>query len=75
MRAVEPTGAKPLTNEELEVLALLITGVTDDVAAMTLGVSDRTIRARLRSAMDKLGARSRVEVGYLAAKASYFEGA
>ena len=54
-----------------EVLALLETGVTDDVAARQLGVSTRTIRRRVAAVMDLLGASSRFEAGVKAAQTGW----
>jgi DNA-binding NarL/FixJ family response regulator len=47
--------------------------MTDDDARARLGLSRRTFERRLRGAFDKLGARSRLEAGYLLAKASWLE--
>lgn len=48
---------------ERRLMALLATGMTDEQAANELGWSRRTLQRRLKSAMEKLGARSRVEAG------------
>ena len=47
------------TDEERAVASLLVTGMTDEMAARRLGLSRRTFRRRLKALMDKLGARSR----------------
>lgn len=50
-----------LDSETLAVLALLADGHTTDRIARELGVSERTVRRRLRSAADRLGAESTIE--------------
>lgn len=52
-----------LDTHERRLMALLATGITDEQAAHELGWSRRTLQRRLKSAMDKLGARSRLEAG------------
>ncbi len=54
-----------------EILEMLTTGVTDDVAARHLHVSARTIRRRVAAVMDLLGASSRFEAGVKAAQAGW----
>ena len=54
-----------------EILEILKSGVTDDVAARSLGVSTRTIRRRVSAVMDLLGASSRFEAGVRAAEAGW----
>lgn len=54
-----------LDEEELRVMALLVIGLTDEAAAARLGWTHRTFRRRLKSAMEKLGARSRMQAGFL----------
>ncbi|WP_145986129.1 MULTISPECIES: helix-turn-helix transcriptional regulator [unclassified Pseudonocardia] len=49
-----------------EVVRTLRAGLTDEVAARTLGLSVRTYRRRVGSLMRRLGARSRFEAGFLA---------
>ena len=62
---------EPPTPEEASVLALLVAGCTDECAAATLGVSPRTVRRRLGTAMRKLGAPSRLAAGYRLAAAGW----
>lgn len=49
-----------------EVVRALRSGQTDEAAARQLGLSVRTYRRRVGSLMQRLGARSRFEAGYLA---------
>jgi DNA-binding CsgD family transcriptional regulator len=60
--------ASGLTPEEERALRELALGYTDEVAAARLGMSRRTLRRRVREAMDKLGARSRFQMGVLYAR-------
>lgn len=69
-----PTRPPGPTDDEARVLRLLGTGITDDVAAERLGWTPRTLRRRLRAAMDKLGASSRFQAGMLAERAGWLEG-
>jgi hypothetical protein len=68
-------GVKPedsLADESVrEILAILKSGVTDEVAARQLGVSDRTIRRRVAAVLDLLGASSRFEAGAKAVESGW----
>ena len=68
----ESTTAQP-TDDELALLRLLSRGLTDEVVAQKLGLTGRTLRRRLRSAMDKLDASSRFEAGYKLAHSGWLE--
>jgi DNA-binding NarL/FixJ family response regulator len=48
---------------EHELLGLLLAGSTDELAAIRLGISERTVRRRVASLMKMLDARSRFEAG------------
>lgn len=61
------------TDDELALLRLLARGFTDEVVAQKLGLTGRTLRRRLRSAMDKLDASSRFEAGYKLALSGWLE--
>ena len=61
----------PPTDEERAVASLLVTGMTDEMAARRLGLSRRTFRRRLKALMDKLGARSRFQAGYMLAETGW----
>ncbi len=54
-----------------ETLQLLESGATDEAAARQLGVSVRTVRRRVATVMDLLGAESRFEAGVKAAQAGW----
>ena len=68
----ERTTAQP-TEDELALLRLLSRGLTDEVVAQKLGLTGRTLRRRLRSAMDKLDASSRFEAGFKLARSGWLE--
>lgn len=53
---------------EKEVLNLLATGLTDEVAGRKLGISSRSIRRQMAALMERLGASSRFEAGLKAAQ-------
>jgi DNA-binding NarL/FixJ family response regulator len=59
------------TDEERAVASLLVTGMTDEMAARRLGLSRRTFRRRLKALMDKLGARSRFQAGFMLAETGW----
>ena len=52
----------------LQVLTLLVSGMQDQAIARLLGVGHSTIDRRVRRVMDALGAKTRTQVGYLAAR-------
>lgn len=54
-----------------EILGILSSGVTDEVAARQLGVSTRTIRRRVAAVLTLLGAQSRFEAGAKAVQAGW----
>ncbi|MFE9779071.1 helix-turn-helix domain-containing protein [Streptomyces sp. NPDC005775] len=59
------------TEGELEVLALLLAGISDRRTAAQLGVSIRTVERRTRRLMDLAGADSRLQLGWHAARAGW----
>jgi DNA-binding NarL/FixJ family response regulator len=50
-----------LSAEERELLRLLSEGTSADVIGRRLGLSDRTVRRRLRSVCDRVGVDSPIE--------------
>ncbi|MPQ98770.1 hypothetical protein GB931_12730 [Modestobacter sp. I12A-02628] len=56
-------GVRPPTPLERRVLHLMSSGVTDEVAASRLGVTDRTFRRYVSSILKHLGATSRFQAG------------
>lgn len=51
---------------ERQLLVLLVAGLTDQDIAAQLGISDRTVRSRVRAMMDRLDATTRFQAGYQA---------
>jgi DNA-binding NarL/FixJ family response regulator len=51
----------PLTARQLDVLALVALGLTNDSIAGSLGLSSLTVKSYLRAAMTRLGAQTRYE--------------
>ncbi|MEU6019283.1 helix-turn-helix domain-containing protein [Streptomyces sp. NPDC047515] len=68
---VEPVTDQQPTEGELEVLALLLAGISDRRAASQLGLSIRTVERRTRRLMDLAGADSRLQLGWHAARAGW----
>ncbi len=60
-----------LTPRELDVLACVAVGTTNAAAADRLGLRAETVKAYLRSAMRKLGARTRLEAVVAARRAGW----
>ncbi|MFE0626218.1 response regulator transcription factor [Streptomyces sp. NPDC058864] len=58
-----------VSSRELDVLACVATGATNAVAADRLGLRPETVKSYLRSAMRKLGARTRLEAVVAARRA------
>jgi DNA-binding NarL/FixJ family response regulator len=56
-----------LSSREQEMLRLLALGATDEVVAVHLGISVRTVRRMVAQLMNRLGARSRFQAGVKAA--------
>jgi DNA-binding NarL/FixJ family response regulator len=62
-RAAEARKAGPqLTEREVEVLALLTRSLSNRAIAAELGIAENTVKNHVRSILEKLGMRSRVEV-------------
>ena len=67
-RAAERTRVGALTGREVEVLALVGEGLTNNEIARRLGVGRPTVAGLIRSARQKLGAESRAQAAALAAR-------
>ncbi|MFE0647258.1 helix-turn-helix domain-containing protein [Streptomyces sp. NPDC059534] len=67
----EPAADDRPTEGELEVLALLLAGISDRRVASQLGLSIRTVERRTRRLMDLAGADSRLQLGWHAARAGW----
>jgi DNA-binding NarL/FixJ family response regulator len=66
LELLEPASADdgadcPLTTRQVDVLALVALGMTNDSIGASLGLSPLTVKSYLRSAMTRLGAQTRYE--------------
>ena len=61
MTLVDHARSTVLTTDEIGVLRLLADGETVDVVARRLGMSERTVRRKARSACDKVGCETTIE--------------
>src|SRR5699024_2224051 len=68
-----PTAAPGVGAEELELLSLLVAGVTDKAIATRLGVSTRTVQRRISDLMTLTGARSRMQLAWQVAQRGWLE--
>jgi DNA-binding NarL/FixJ family response regulator len=57
-----------LTDDDLGILRLLGSGLTIDAIARELGVSERTLRRRVRLICDRLGVKTPIEAVVWAAR-------
>jgi sugar-specific transcriptional regulator TrmB len=58
---------------DVRIITLLMTGLTDDAAAAHLGTSTRTVQRRVRRLMDLTGGRTRMQLGYHAARLGWLD--
>ena len=65
----ERAEAKGLSQREQEVLGLLVTGAANREIAMQLNITERTVKAHVRSILNKLGVNSRTEAVAVAIRA------
>jgi DNA-binding Lrp family transcriptional regulator len=61
-------GAPWLQQPDREVLALLTAGLKDEAIARQLGLSSRTVQRRVQAILERLGAGTRFQAGYLASR-------
>lgn len=59
---------RPVSPDELEMIALFADGLPIDAIARRLDLSDRTVRRRSRALCDRLGARATIQVVAWAAR-------
>jgi DNA-binding NarL/FixJ family response regulator len=67
-RLAEQLGDEPLTDRELEVLQLVTAGNRNRDIADRLFISEETVKAHIKHAMEKLGAMDRTQAVTIAAK-------
>ncbi|MEU5723851.1 helix-turn-helix transcriptional regulator [Micromonospora sp. NPDC047738] len=70
-RTAVPLGAA--NDPHRRVVALLAQGLTDDAIARRLGLSVRTVRARVARVMAELGVRTRFQAGVVAARSGWLD--
>lgn len=61
-------GPRPVTARELEVMALVAEGLSNKAIARRLDLKEQTVKNHLAHMMEKLGLRSRLDVGMFALK-------
>ena len=61
----------PLSRDDLRLLAVIATGIPVSAVGSRLGVSDRTIRRRVRTICDELGVLTSIEAVAWAARRRY----
>jgi two-component system nitrate/nitrite response regulator NarL len=66
--AVDDPDAEVLTSRERQVLALVAAGLANKEIARQLKISEHTVKFHVAAILAKLGAQSRTEAGYLAAR-------
>ncbi|GAA1722372.1 LuxR family transcriptional regulator [Isoptericola hypogeus] len=71
--ATAATAVGAADDVDARLLSLLLAGHTDEAAAHHLGVSQRTVQRRVRDLMDRAGVRTRVQLGWHAARAGWGE--
>jgi len=64
---------EPLSERELEILRLVVTGVTNRQVAARLAISPNTVKVHLRNIFAKLGTQSRTEAALVAIKSGWVE--
>ena len=67
LRAVRTAPRRP-SDRELEVLAQVCAGASNDEVAMRLGLSEKTVESHLRRLFDRYGVLSRTELAVLAVR-------
>ncbi len=68
VKSSEPDARFDLTDREMEVLALLVTGDSNRQIARALFISDRTVAVHVSRILDKLGVRNRTEAATVGAR-------
>ena len=63
-----PSPRTPLTERELEVLALIATGMANKLIALELGVAERTVKTHVSNLLGKLGLSDRTQAALWAVR-------
>jgi len=61
-------GTDGLSEEDSQLLVLLLTGFTDDAICRQLGIGRRTVARRVKALMERAGAATRMQLGWQAAQ-------
>jgi DNA-binding CsgD family transcriptional regulator/DNA-binding Lrp family transcriptional regulator len=69
-----PTNDTLLSTAEIQVLTLLVGGLTDRAIAHQLGISERSVQRYVRILMDLASARSRLQLGWHASSKGWLTG-
>jgi DNA-binding NarL/FixJ family response regulator len=64
-----PAGRSPLTAREVEIVTLVVDGLTNPEIGKRLHISSRTVQSHVAAAMRKLEARSRTQLAVTALRA------
>ncbi|MFC9535445.1 helix-turn-helix transcriptional regulator, partial [Streptomyces sp. NPDC056975] len=67
-------GGRELDSTDRQIVGLLHTGLTDAAIARQLGMGHRTVQRRLHALMDEVGAVTRFQLGWHAARAGWLDG-
>ncbi|MFF5919711.1 helix-turn-helix domain-containing protein [Streptomyces flavochromogenes] len=67
-RLADTRGRNELSGAEIQLLILLLSGLTDDAIARQLDIGKRTVNRRIRGLMDLAGASSRMQLGWQASE-------
>ncbi len=62
--SAEARGRAGLSGADVQLLTLLLSGLTDDAIARVMGIGKRTVNRRVRGLMDLAGASSRMQLGW-----------
>jgi DNA-binding NarL/FixJ family response regulator len=65
--------ATPVTSRELEVLRLVVEGMSNDQVGMTLGITTRTVEAHLTRLYERSGTRSRTQLAARALREGWLD--
>ncbi|MCL2728790.1 MAG: helix-turn-helix transcriptional regulator [Actinomycetia bacterium] len=74
LAAPPPATPGVLDDAELQLLRLLLSGLTDDAIGRHLGVGRRTVLRRTRALMDRAGVGTRMQLGWYAARHGWLGG-
>lgn len=72
-RTPAATGHFDISARDEELMILLLAGLSDDAIGHRLGMSTRTVYRRIKRLMDIVGAETRLQLGWHAARAGWLE--